>query len=249
MISVLAVETIDSTNLEARRLWQRGEWAHAPYAVVAAEQTGGLGRDGRRWESPRGGLWMTVAWPCQRLDLAGRGIALVVGLAARDSIQSMMGINCQIKWPNDLLIEGRKICGILCQAESGLTPHVVFLGIGVNANLRSEDLGPGLRTPAISLMEAAGKPLNLSALRDAILGELTNVLTRFDAEGLSPFVQRVNSHLAWRNQVVSLKNPGSLTETEGSLVGIDPEGQLLLETTTGRLALVSGELRLTRPGR
>jgi BirA family biotin operon repressor/biotin-[acetyl-CoA-carboxylase] ligase len=246
MISLLALETIDSTNLEARRLWQRGEWAHAPYAVVAAEQSGGLGRDGRRWESPRGGLWMTVAWPCRRLDLAGRGIALAVGLAVRDGIQTVTGINCQIKWPNDLLIEGRKVCGILCQADTGLSPPVVFLGIGVNVNLKSQDLGPSLRTPAVSLMEAVGKPVSLSALRDAILGELTGILTRFELDGMAPFVAKVNSHLAWRGQTVAVQNPGSLVSQKGSLFGIDTEGKLLLETPEGPVALLSGELRPAR---
>jgi len=243
MIRVLEYDRLDSTNLEARRLWEAGEWQSAPYAVVAGEQTGGMGRDGRRWESPPGGLWMTVAWPLRAFDTAGRGLALVAGLATRDAIANVTGIEAAIKWPNDLLVDGRKVCGILCQADSALSPPVVFVGIGINVNLRVRELGEGLRTPAAALQELLARPVSMAGLRDALLGELSGRLTAFDRGGFAVMSREIAGRLEWRGRQVIVRNPGNAGDRSGVLAGIDEEGRLLLETQAGMVALMSGEMR------
>jgi BirA family biotin operon repressor/biotin-[acetyl-CoA-carboxylase] ligase len=243
MMRVLEFDQLDSTNLEARRLWLGGEWESAPYAVIAGEQTGGMGRDGRVWHSPPGGLWMTVAWPCQRLELAARGLALAVGLATRDAIQAATDVDAMIKWPNDLLVRGRKLCGILCQADSALNPPVVCVGIGVNGNLRTDELGSDLRTPATTLRDERGRAVNLATLRDAILAQLERRLAIFETEGLKPMASEVNAYLAWMGGRVIVRNPGTAEDLEGTLLGIDEDGRLLIESRGAVTPVVSGELR------
>jgi BirA family biotin operon repressor/biotin-[acetyl-CoA-carboxylase] ligase len=244
MIRVLEYDLLDSTNLEARRLWEGGEWQSAPFAVVATEQSSGMGRDGRAWQSPAGGLWMTLAWPLPRLELAARGLALAVGLAVRDALATTTGVQAAIKWPNDLLIRGRKVCGILCQADSALAPPVVFLGIGVNANLRADELGPDLRTPATTLRDEVGRPVPVELIRDAILTQLAGRLTDFEWGGLAPLAAEIASHLAWQGKNVIVRNPGTHEELRGKLTGIDSEGRLVIDARGQIIALVSGEVRL-----
>lgn len=244
MIRVLEFDQLDSTNLQARRLWLGGEWESAPFAVVAGEQTGGMGREGRAWHSPPGGLWMTVAWPCQGLDMAARGLALAVGLATRDAIQASTDVDAMIKWPNDLLVRGRKLCGILCQADSALNPPVVFVGIGVNGNLRTDELGRDLRTPATTLRDERGRPVNLASLRDALLVELERRLGVFEAEGLRPMAAEVHAYLAWMGERVIVRNPGTAQDLEGTLLGIDDQGRLLIDSREAVVPIVSGEVRL-----
>ncbi len=136
-------DTLDSTNLEARRLWIHSRAspspphvAPRPFAVTAATQTAGLGRTGRSWQSPPGGLWLTVAWPAAQPLPHYQALSLVVGLAAVRTLIDLTRLDCQIKWPNDILLADRKLAGILCQAEPGaMSPGATAVSNG-RANVR-----------------------------------------------------------------------------------------------------------------
>ncbi|NBB83423.1 MAG: biotin--[acetyl-CoA-carboxylase] ligase [Alphaproteobacteria bacterium] len=151
---------IDSTNAQALRVWRApGGWGTRPLAITADEQTAGVGRGGRTWRSPRGGLWLTVAWPVGRRPGHYQALPLAVGLAVAQAVEAVAGLAATIKWPNDLLIGDRKVCGILCRYEAA-EPPVVLAGIGLNANVAAASLGGDLPQPATSLrrsVPAAGR--------------------------------------------------------------------------------------------
>jgi BirA family biotin operon repressor/biotin-[acetyl-CoA-carboxylase] ligase len=120
---------------------------------------------------------------------------------------------------------------------------VVFVGIGVNGNLRTDELGSDLRTPATTLRDERGRAVNLATLRDAILAQLERRLAIFETEGLKPMASEVNAYLAWMGGRVIVRNPGTAEDLEGTLLGIDEDGRLLIESRGAVTPVVSGELR------
>lgn len=236
--------TLDSTNLEARRLWQGGAGRFGSFAVVAEEQTNGIGRDGRPWKSIRGGLWMTVGWRCEDVGRAAQGLPLVAGLAVARVLEELYQLRPAIKWPNDILLDNRKMCGVLCQADSALRPPGVFVGIGINANFGAADLGADLRRPAATLRDALGREVNLQELSEALLGLLERSLGDFERRGFSPFREAVNERLAWRGHLVSGEKAIGHQPIHGKLAEVDGVGRLMLDTEAGLIALNSGEVGL-----
>lgn len=243
---------IDSTNDEATRLWRRtieqlpGQ-APQPMLISADVQTAGRGREGRLWLSPAGGLWMTLAWPAPRDADHYRALPMAVGLAVAEAVESFAGIAASIKWPNDLLVEDRKLAGILCRYEPMSRP-VVIVGIGVNANLRAEQLGSALRQPATSLLDERGKPVDLAGLRDAVAQRLQQRLGEYDRTGLASMLTPITGRLAWVGLTVACELPGGRT-IKGRLIGIDASGRL--ELTDGpnitNPAVDAGEIVHLRP--
>jgi BirA family transcriptional regulator, biotin operon repressor / biotin---[acetyl-CoA-carboxylase] ligase len=127
-IQILHYNTIDSTNTEARRLFERGE--RGPIWIVADEQTAGRGRMGRLWHSEPGNLYSTFLFPCKAPQTKLAQISFVAALAVHD-VATTFNKNASItlKWPNDCLIDGAKFCGILCEV---IAPTQIALGIGMN---------------------------------------------------------------------------------------------------------------------
>ena len=269
-------DSLDSTNLQALRLWNEvgaarphGTSPPAPFAVTAGTQTAGLGRAGRTWQSPSGGLWLSIAWPAAQPLPHYQSIPLVVGLATLRTLVDLTFLDCQIKWPNDILLADRKLAGILCQAHASSdgpptigngnwkmeSPPIPFLilGIGINANFPTASLGTNLRTPPITLRDALARDINLADLTAHLLANIESTLTRFDhptAEPpLTPFLPELRNHLAWRGQTVTVTDtttappPSPIT---GTLLDLDAAGQLLLQTPAGIQTITIGDLQLSR---
>lgn len=161
---VIRLERVDSTNEEA---WRREASAPDGLVIVAREQTAGRGRFGRSWHSPAGGLWMSVLWrepdlPPERTPL----VPVAAALAARDAAAMLGATAARIRFPNDIVVEDRKMCGILVESRRA---GVYVLGIGWNVNVRGfpEDL-----TDAVSLVHVLGREVPLeraeAALREAL---------------------------------------------------------------------------------
>jgi len=230
IVRLYAYEQIDSTNLEARRLWdqQRTRGEVVPFAVRAVQQTAGIGRSGRTWLSPRDGLWMSVVWPMRQEPMHYEAAPLVVGLASAEAIEAVTGLQCQIKWPNDLLINGRKLAGILCQAEiegDGLKGNgAIVAGIGINGNFTIGTLGEGLRQPPTTLQHELGHAAD---------------------SGLSGTLQGVRQRLAWQGQEVRLTDTDGGLRAAGRLAGLDDRGHVLIESDNNTQALAIGEMYLT----
>src|SRR5436305_1553339 len=145
--------TVGSTMIEASRLTREG----APHGtvVVAEQQTAGMGRVGRSWTSePEVGIYCSVIL---RLPLPQEQfpiVSLLLGLASVEAIQNSTGIACDLRWPNDVLVDGRKVAGVLAH----MTENCIIGGIGINVNNTSFE--PNLRTPATSLRIAAGREVS-----------------------------------------------------------------------------------------
>ena len=244
-------ERIDSTNVEAKRLWdqRRAEGQAEAFAVCAKQQTAGLGRSGRTWLSPPEGLWMSVVWPMRQDPARYEAAPLIVGLASADAIEAATGLACQIKWPNDLLVHGRKLAGILCQAEitgDGSTGNdAIIAGIGINGNFTIESLGDGLRHPPTTLQHELGHAVNLDTLCRQVCTSTQNRLEEFEQTGLAATLTGVRQKLAWLGHEVRLTDTDGGLRAAGTFTGLDERGHVLIVSGDTTHALAIGEMSLT----
>jgi BirA family transcriptional regulator, biotin operon repressor / biotin---[acetyl-CoA-carboxylase] ligase len=229
-------DAVASTQELAREL-ARAQTPHGTLAV-AGVQKGGRGRLGRHWGSPQGGLWMSlVLRPELEAGLASR-ITQTAAVGVAGALWEI-GVEARIKWPNDLLVGGRKICGIL--AESGVGPggrlDYVILGIGMNANLDPSDLGV-MDREVTTIRSELGQDVDLLLLLGGILSNLDAALRRIEEfETVLDEWRNLNCTLGERVRV------RRLGETiEGRAIDLTPEGALLLATTGGNVELFEGEI-------
>jgi BirA family transcriptional regulator, biotin operon repressor / biotin---[acetyl-CoA-carboxylase] ligase len=229
-------DAVASTQERAREL-ARAQTPHGTL-VVAGVQKGGRGRLGRHWGSPQGGLWMSlVLRPELEAGLASR-ITQTAAVGVAGALWEI-GVEARIKWPNDLLVGGRKICGIL--AESGVGPggrlDYAILGIGMNANLDPSDLGV-MDREVTTIRSELGQDVDLLLLLGGILSNLDAALGRIEEfETVLDEWRNLNCTLGERVRV------RRLGETiEGRAIDLTPEGALLLATTGGNVELFEGEI-------
>ncbi|CQR56842.1 biotin--[acetyl-CoA-carboxylase] ligase [Paenibacillus riograndensis] len=241
---VQLLETVVSTQEEAKKLAESG--APQGTTVRAEEQTGGRGRMGRKWHSPRGkGIWMSVVLrPELPLSLTPQ-LTLLAGVAVCLAIREVTGVQAGIKWPNDLLAGGRKICGILL--ESSLREgrlHYAIAGIGIAANLTEEDYPPDLQGIGTSLLiEGGGIPVDRSALTAAVLTELEYLYLVYREQGFAPIRELWESMSVTLGRQVGFNTPQG--RCEGTAVGLDDNGGLLLKDGTGSVvSVLSGEIEM-----
>jgi len=231
-------DTVDSTNLEVRRLIRAG-WNRARcIGVVADEQTDGVGREGRPWRSPRGGLWMSVAWPATQPPGAYTSFPLAAAWAMRRAMADSLALSTEVKWPNDLLVRDRKLCGILCQTFQEDGAWCVLAGVGVNGNYPAADLGNGLRTAPTTLFDELGHAVDIIELAGASFARLREAFDIFEREGVETFLPELRDALAWRGMTI---RAGEVT---GRIDGIGDDGALLLQTPDGPQRFVAGEIGL-----
>lgn len=239
---------LDSTQDEASRRVVAGELATAearPLLVTADRQTAGRGRRDRPWQSPAGGLWMSLAVPLNRPSDAYGPLPLVAGLAAATTVERLIGVRALIKWPNDLLVGGRKLAGLLCTLEPAAPRPVAIVGIGVNANFPAALLGDDLRLPPTGLLDLTGKWTDLSSMSHALADAVLRAIGRYEAEGFAADRGAIESRLACRGEPVAVE-PTSGARLEGRLVGLCPAGRLVLTTPDGERSVDIGDVtRLT----
>jgi BirA family biotin operon repressor/biotin-[acetyl-CoA-carboxylase] ligase len=234
------LETTTSTNDEAKR----GAKAGAPHGTiwVSEAQTAGRGRQGRTWMSPAGesllfSVLARVGFPPSRLPR----IALVAGLAVRDAVaHAAPAADVRIKWPNDVLVAGRKVAGVLVEAvTSGSRVDAVIVGIGINVHTRTFPPELGDRATSIALA-APGAALDRACVLAHVIEALDRDLHLVAGRGLGLVRARIEAADALRGRPVR-----SDEGDEGTACGIDDEGRLLVRRTSGVLARWSaGEVHL-----
>jgi BirA family biotin operon repressor/biotin-[acetyl-CoA-carboxylase] ligase len=239
-------ERVDSTNLEVRRVW-----AGEPVVVVAAEQTAGMGRLGRSWLSPRGGVWLSVGWPLKLPFGAYQAIPLAVGLATVEAIEETCGLRARIKWPNDVIARERKLAGILCQAELDLPSAspgraeqgAIVAGVGVNGNFPASILGAGLRHEPTSLLDELGREVDLALLEESLVRRLEEAFEAYERGGWkSALLPAIRERLCWVGERIASSDTHGTPIAEGVMRGIDDSGALLVETDREVRALAIGEI-------
>ena len=207
--------------------------------VLAEEQTAGLGRLSRHWSTPAGGniaLSLLLRPPLARLP----NLVMLSALAVADAIEQTTRLAPQLKWPNDVLLDAKKVCGILIENELGAKPFSV-IGIGVNVNLRVAQI-PEIRDIATSLSEATGKPVDRAALLVAMLAGLER--RYLDLAAPETLFQE------WRGRLVTLgrtvRVSGAGPELTGLAEDVTLEGALLLRLADGELRpVLAGDVSLT----
>jgi BirA family biotin operon repressor/biotin-[acetyl-CoA-carboxylase] ligase len=238
-------EELGSTNDRAKQLAEEG--AEHGEVVVAERQTAGRGRRGRTWlSSARRNVTFSVVLRPEALPPARAAeLTLVAAVAVCDALRQA-GVDAGIKWPNDVLVGGRKIAGILTEMEAEPDRvHWVVLGVGVNVNARLEDFPPELRGEATSVLLARGQPAPRSLFLAACLTGLEDWYDRHAEGGFEPI------RAAWRARSVTLGREVSVRTDGGDLVGraedIDETGALLVRTERGLERILSGDVALLRP--
>jgi BirA family biotin operon repressor/biotin-[acetyl-CoA-carboxylase] ligase len=225
----------DSTNRVAMELGHAGEPEGA--VVLAEEQTGGRGRLGRSWHSERAaGIYVTLLLRPKLAPVQAPLLTMMAGLSAYSAVQAVTGLTVDLKWPNDVLIHGKKAGGILTEmyAEPGQIRFVI-VGIGLNVN---QERFPGeLANLATSLRIETGKPQSRLELLVRLLHEFESDYNRFLREGVSGVVTRFEevSSYAKGKRVRVTNGTESFT---GATAGLAPEGLLRVERDGGELVTV-----------
>lgn len=247
---VLRFAEVDSTNDVAKRMAEAG--APEGTCVVAEVQSGGRGRMGRVWYSPKGGMWLsTVLRPALPPREVGK-LSLVTGVAVTEAIREAARLPAMMKWPNDVVVHGRKVGGILVESRwTGETLDYVVDGIGVNVAVDTAALPPEVRCVAGTLVppsdpEGAG-------LRERLLEVVLDKLGLFYRRFLSgEFLEilekaRVYSDTLGREVEVEAACPGGRL-LRGTAVAIDADGALVVETSSGDVRVLSGDVTVRRAG-
>ena len=236
-LRVRVYETLDSTNQEAKRLLAAGE--PCPMLLLTEEQTAGRGRRGRGFYSPAGeGLYMTLALQPPAALSQATLLTAAAAVAVAQSVEALTALACQIKWVNDVYLDGKKLCGILTEASGSFeadTLSSVCAGIGVN--VRTRDFPEELAGRACSLWPRA-------VSRNHLAAEIAVRLLNFAADlGAREFLEEYRRRSLVLGKAVAFTRDGG--ERRALAVGIGENGELIVRYDDGREeALNAGEVRL-----
>lgn len=234
--------TLGSTNERARELGEGG--APEGSLVVALAQTQGRGRLGRAWSSPAGGLYLSLVLRPDDAMLRRLPVSLLAGLAVAEALDAACGVQAELKWPNDVLVAGRKVAGILGEMSKVGDGHLLVLGIGINLATAPEQLPPELQETAGTLRDAPRRP--------GAEGLLRELLARFEAHYLE--VRRGGGALALGQASARMPLLGKPVRVRlpartltGTAVGLSATGALIVSTDEGqREVVVAGEVEQVR---
>lgn len=234
--------SLDSTNSE---LLRRPVPAQGCAVLLAERQSGGRGRRGRAWSSPlAANLYLSLSRQFSGGLARLGGLSLIAGVAAADALHALGHGGVRLKWPNDLLLSGRKLGGILVEGGGEHAgPARAVVGLGLNVRM-PETAGRGIDQPWIDLAEAAGAAPSRNALTAMLLEHLLPAFDRFDAEGLAPFLSRYDAHDALRGETVSVFVGDAAHD--GTALGIAADGALRVRLADGERAFHSGEVSVRR---
>ena len=237
------VQETESTNRDVAMLAQ--EDAAEGLVLVAGKQSAGRGRMTRVWFSPPAvNLYFSLLLRPRVEPVRAASLPLVVGLAVAEALEGLEPrLQPRIKWPNDILCNGKKVCGVLCemQAEMDCVRHIIA-GIGVNVNLMRGLLPHELRDCASSLRIETGRTFSRAVVLAAILNRFEPLYDRWVAYGLEPLLPEVKIRDALFGRTITL-DQGGRTIT-GKADGVQPDGALRLETDQGIVSIYSGEAHL-----
>ena len=238
-LQVHLMDTVDSTNsllLEEARVG-----APSGLALAAELQTRGRGRRGRVWHTGLGdALTFSLLWRFDGGVSSLHGLSLAVSLALVRALRRLGGTDVMVKWPNDILWRGQKLAGVLIEVQGDANgPTAAVIGVGINVRL-DERLRNRIGQPVADLVDAG-----IGHGRNRVLGEvlcsLADVLALFSAQGFEPFsAEWERCHLLAGQPVALLLPDGA--EARGTVTGVDEDGALLLQTSTGLCRFHSGEV-------
>ena len=236
-----SVAECDSTN---SRLMARAEsGAPSGSVLVADRQNAGRGRRGREWLSAAGdSLTFSLLWRFPTTSTAPAALSLAVGVALIRGLAAIDCVDAKLKWPNDVLIDGRKLAGVLVELQPGDIRSAI---VGIGINLRRPPHLPEELAPTVADLASAGVAASREALLAAILRALAEVFDRYGVGGFAALRDEWQAAHAWQGRAV--KSSGDGPDLVGRCLGVDDGGALLLDTPAGQVSVLAGDvsLRLT----
>lgn len=232
---IIYLDEIDSTNNYAKMLAEENE--NEGTVVVAKKQKDGRGRHGRTWLSPEGGLYLSIILRPNLYSSGIQKITLLSAVAVAEVIEKVASIKCALKWPNDVWVNGKKICGILTEAKfENDKPRYVIVGIGINVNFEVENLNNDFLYPVTSIIGETGAETPLQILTERILLQFGNYYEKSIKNGYDEILQK------WRGRSNTLGKKIKVITKEGEISGyckdIDNDGMLLLQDNKNNIIKV-----------
>lgn len=240
----VAIRVVDETGSTNADLLAQLGGLIAPTLLIARSQTAGRGRAGRSWHSAPGkSLTFSLAWKFDVPMQALVGLPLAVGVALAETL-AMFDVGTRLKWPNDVLFEGRKLAGILIESASAgdasRAANWAVIGIGLNMAI-SDGIAAQIGRPVAGIAWLA--ELDQDMLLATLLNGLSEAMQQFAQHGLGAFTTRWNALHAYAGQPVSILDHGRVLH-EGVAVGVDDSGRFLMDTAVGRVAIMAGDVSL-----
>lgn len=234
-IEVLNV--IGSTN---QYLKDKLDTVHSGHTCLAEAQTAGRGRHGRKWVSPYGAsLYLSMAWSFSGGYQAIGGLSLAIGVAISTALEELGIDGVQLKWPNDVYMQGKKLAGVLIEVEGQMGSSCeCVIGIGINLELPSEV--DEIDQPWTDVFRATGNRVDRNLLAASLIGQLKDTLETFEQQGLTPFIEAWSQKDSFAEQAIRLIMGNS--EIVGLNKGINDSGALLLEHEGQVKAYYGGEI-------
>ncbi len=237
--SLLVKDVVDSTNNLAKLRAEEG--AEHGLLVVGEQQTAGKGRRGRTWESRKGeGIFMTLLLKPDIEPGNASMLTLVMALAVRSALETVGKLQTQIKWPNDIVCDGKKVCGILTEmsAQMDYINHIV---IGVGINIHNEDFPDEMAHMATSVYLQTGEHINRAELIAEVMRSFEHYYERYiETQDLRNLADEYNLYLVNRGRQVKVLDPKQ--SYVGSAIGINTAGELEVRTESGISCVSSGEV-------
>ena len=237
------LDSIDSTQKVAKQLASQD--AVEGTLVIADEQTGGRGRLARKWYSPKyAGVWMSLIVKPNIPLMQAPQLTLLTAVAVAQGIEETTGITPFIKWPNDILMDGKKVTGILTemQAEADRI-HSIIIGIGINVNQTETDFPEELQQIASSLSIQTGEVLSREKVICSILKKMENLYFQYCSEGFAPIKTLWESYAISVGKVITATTPQK--KITGIALGITDEGVLLMKDEAGEIhSIYSADIEL-----
>jgi BirA family biotin operon repressor/biotin-[acetyl-CoA-carboxylase] ligase len=230
---IFFIPKIGSTNEWAKRLAEYG--AEEGTVVVAGTQTAGRGRVGKEWISPRGGLWFSVIFrPCRNLAQTEK-LVFVGSLAVAEILNRDFGLKAETKWPNDVVVNGHKICGILGETNFvGKKSTFTVLGIGINANFQTWKHFPAkMRSTVTSIRDELNRRVVVDKLFQSILESLEKYCDQLDTQGFDPVLNRWKQYAGFLSKKILVHCEKGIVR--GAADDVDEEGALVLRLENGSL--------------
>ena len=210
--------------------------------VISEKQTQAKGRSGKSWESPLGGVWLSIILKPNVDQSKFPMITLATGVAVAKTLEKIGGEEPEIKWPNDIMSNGKKICGILTEAIAKFnTVENVIIGVGIDANLDVSQFPEELQAGTTTLKEELKREGNENLLIKIFLEEFEKISELFNHEGYEVILKEWRKRSYSIGKIVEVREPFN-TYYDGYVVGINKEGALIVEKIDGTLKkVISGE--------